>query len=92
MLTMNIDDNLSKKTFISCIVGKRTVFADISKMYPKNAKLISEELKRIDPNIQYTYHSFVSVESMNKTLSRWKELKSLDEIIDFIGKDKKGCL
>ena len=69
MLTMNIDDNLSKKTFISCIVGKRTVFTDISRAYPKNSKLISEELKRIDPNIQ-----------------------SLDEIIDFIEKDKKGYL
>lgn len=92
MLTMNIDDNLSKKTFISCIVGKRAVFTDISRAYPKNSKLISEELKRIDPNIQYTYHSFSSEESMNKTLSRWKELKSLDEIIDFIEKDKKGYL
>lgn len=83
----NENQNLSQKTFISCIVGKRTVFADISKMYQKNAKLISEELKRIDPNIQYTYHSFASIESMNKTLSRWKELKSLDEIIDFIKKE-----
>ena len=86
------NQNLSQKTFISCIVGKRTVFADITKMYPKNSKLISEELKRIDPNIQYTYHSFTSPESMNKTLKKWKELKSLDEIIDFIEKDKKGYL
>lgn len=85
------NQNLSQKTFISCIVGQRTVFVDITKMYPKNSKLISEELKRIDPNIQYTYHSFASEESMNKTLNRWKELKSLDEIIDFIEKDKKGC-
>lgn len=91
MLKLN-NQNLSQKTFISCIVGERTVFTDISKMYPKNAKLISEELKRIDSNIQYTYHSFTSLESMNKTLSRWKELKSLDEIIDFIEKDKKGYL
>ena len=88
MLKLN-NQNLSKKTFISCIVGEKTVFADISKMYPKNAKLISEELKRIDLNIQYTYHSFASVESMNKTLSRWKELKSLDEIIDFVEKDER---
>lgn len=87
---LKIDNqNLSKKTFISCIVGKRTVFTDISRAYPKNAKLISEELKRIDPNIQYTYHSFSSPESMNKTLNKWKELKSLNEIIDFIKKDEK---
>lgn len=84
------NQNLSQKTFISCIIGEKTIFTDITKMYPKNAKLISEELKRIDPNIQYTYHSFASVESMNKTLSRWKELKSLDEIIDFVEKDEKG--
>lgn len=89
MLKLN-NQNLSQKTFISCIVGKRTVFTDITKMYPKNSKLISEELKRIDPNIQYTYHSFASEKSMNKTLNRWKELKSLNEIIDFIEKDKKG--
>ena len=80
------NQNLSQKTFISYIVGERTVFTDISKICPKNAKLISEELKRIEPNIQYTYHSFTSPELMNKTLNRWKELKSLDEIIDFIGK------
>lgn len=90
MLKLN-NQNLSQKTFISCIVGERTVFTDISKIYLKNAKLISEELKRIEPNIQYAYHSFTSPELMNKTLNRWKELKSLDEIIDFIEKDKKGC-
>lgn len=84
------NQNLSQKTFISCIIGEKTVFTDITKMYPKNAKLISEELKRIDPNIQYTYHSFASPELMNKTLNRWKELKSLDEIIDFIEKDERG--
>lgn len=87
MPTINISNNLSQRTFVSCIVGEKTVFTDISKMYPKNAKLISEELKRIDPNIQYTYHSFSSPESMNKTLNKWKELKSLDEIIDFIKRE-----
>lgn len=68
------------------------MFTDISRAYPKNSKLISEELKRIDPNIQYTYHSFSSEESMNKTLSRWKELKSLDEIIDFIEKKTRRAI
>lgn len=86
MLKLN-NQNLSQKTFISCIVGEKTVFTDISKMYPKNAKLISEELKRVDSNIQYTYHSFSSLKSVNKTLKKWKELKSLDEIIDFIKKE-----
>lgn len=86
----NENQNLSQKTFISCIIGEKTVFTDITKMYPENSKLISEELKRVDPNIQYTYHSFTSVESMNKTLKKWKELKSLDEIIDFVKKDERG--
>lgn len=90
MLKLN-NQNLNQKTFISCMVGEKTVFTNITKMYPKNSKLISEELKKIDPNIQYAYHSFASEKSMNKTLNKWKELKSLDEIIDFIEKDKKGC-
>ena len=84
--------NLNQKTFISCIIGKKTVFTGIIKIYPKNAEQISEELKRIDPKIQCVYHTFSSENSINKNLNKWKELKSLDEIIDFIEKDKKGRL
>lgn len=80
--------NLNQKTFISCIIGEKTVFTGIIKIYSENSKQISEELKKIDPSIQLTYHSLSSENSINKNLNKWKELKSLDEIIDFIEKKK----
>ena len=86
------NQNLNQKTFISCIIGEKTVFTGIIKIYPKNAEQISEELKKIDPSIQLTYHSLSSEKSINKTLNKWKELESLDKIIDFNEKDEKGRL
>ena len=84
--------NLNQKTFISCIIGEKTVFTCIIKIYPKNSKQISEELKKIDPNIQCTYHFISSEKSINKVLNKWKELESLDKIIDFNEKEEKGRL
>lgn len=84
--------NLNKKTFIQRIVGKRNIFIDISKLNSENSKQISEELKKIDPSIQLTYHSLSSEKSINKTLNKWKELESLNKIIDFNEKDEKGRL
>ena len=86
------NQELNKKTFIQRIVGKRNIFIDINKLNSENSKQISEELKKIDPNIQCTYHFISSEKSINKVLNKWKELESLDEIIDFNEKEEKGRL
>ena len=86
------NQNLNQKTFISYIIGEKTVFTGIIKIYPKNAEQIYEELKRIDPKIQCVYHTFSSENSINKNLNKWKELESLDKIIDFNEKEEKGRL